>query len=126
MSQANLDNLVPNIADGFRNWFHDGTDLFFLTATGTNVYLSAVAITNWTTGGWQQVDVSSGPEMYQTFSFNSGTAGTSLQSAGGLVFAPDPSKPSGPPLLYINNTKSRIFVLEAKVPAALGTVVLLR
>jgi hypothetical protein len=105
--------LVPNVADSFAGWYHDGSYLYFLSTDGTNVYLSGIEITDWATAAWTQVDLSSTDDMYQTFTFDSGDPNSSLMSASGAVFGPDPDNPEGPPLLYINNGKQRIFVLEA-------------
>jgi hypothetical protein len=118
MTSTQVAGLVPGVNDAFRSWYHDGQYLFYLTggAGDSNAYLSAVEITNWSNGTWQQVDLSSGPELHQSFSFASGNADTSLVDASGLVFAADPASPAGPPLLYIANGRRRIFVLEAKAP----------
>lgn len=126
MTSTQVAGLVPGVNDAFRSWYHDGSYLFYLTggAGDSNVYLSAVEITNWSNGTWQQVDLSSGPELHQSFSFDSGNADTSLLDAGGLVFAPDPGAPATPPLLYIANGRRRIFVLEPKPPAE--TVLIVR
>lgn len=128
MNATQLQGLVPDVNDVFRSWFADGSYVFFLTggAGDSKVYLSAIEITNWATAAWQQVDVSSGPDLYQNFTFNSGTAGTSLLDAGGFVFASDPANPGGTPLLYIGNGKNRIFVLEAPQQASRGTLIMLQ
>jgi hypothetical protein len=127
MTAADFTGLVGGVADSFKSWFHDGQYLYYLSADGTDVYLSAVEITDWDTGAWSQVDISTDANLYQTFSFNSGSTGTSLMTASGLVFAPDPDNPGGDPLLYIVNGANRIFVLEAQIepppvaePAGLG------
>jgi len=117
MTESDLDGLVPDpgTKDAFRSLFHDGQYLFFVTAGkgDNNVYLSAVEITDWANETWAQVDICSGPEMYQTFTFDSGATATNLFDTGGFVFASDPDNPGGPPLLYMDNGKNRIFVLEA-------------
>jgi len=117
MTESDLDSLVPDTPDKdtFRSLFHDGQYLYFVTAGkgDNNVYLSAVEITDWANETWAQVDICSGPEMYQTFTFDSGSAATSLFNSGGFVFGSDPDNPGGPPLLYLDNGKNRIFVLEA-------------
>lgn len=126
MTATDLANLVTGVDDIFKAWFHDGDYLFIVTAGAGdgNVYLSGVEITDWSTGAWQQVDVSSGADLYQTFTFDTGNSATGLVNAAGLVFAPDPANASQD-LLYIVNGNNRIYVLEPTAVPEPATLALL-